>query len=223
IYWFSIFNSFMMVILTGLVSMILMRTLRNGYAKYAREDDDSETLERDISEEFGWKLVHGDVKLDKDNDTNSLPFPILMVWHWFLSFGLLSPSLFALLGTVVGCNWSGSPNNPCQVKTIPRPFPEKKWYLSPSVIFLRGGLLPFGSLFIEMYFAFTPFWNYKVYYVYGFILLVFLILVIVTVCVMIVGMYFLLNAENYHRQWTSFLSTASTAIYVYLYAVYYYH
>ncbi|RVX02323.1 Transmembrane 9 superfamily member 1 [Vitis vinifera] len=58
---FSIFNSFMMVIfLTGLVSMILMRTLRNDYAKYAREDDDLETLERDVSEESGWKLVHGD-------------------------------------------------------------------------------------------------------------------------------------------------------------------
>ena len=45
IHWFSIFNPFMMVIfLTGLVSMILMRTLRNDYAKYAREDDDLETL-----------------------------------------------------------------------------------------------------------------------------------------------------------------------------------
>ena len=34
IHWFSIFNSFMMVIfLAGLVSMILMRTLRNDYAK----------------------------------------------------------------------------------------------------------------------------------------------------------------------------------------------
>ncbi|KAJ6416189.1 hypothetical protein OIU84_004899 [Salix udensis] len=63
IHWFSIFNSFMMVIfLTGLVSMILMRTLRNDYAKYAREDDDLvESLERDVSEETGWKLVHGDV------------------------------------------------------------------------------------------------------------------------------------------------------------------
>ncbi|KAL0437917.1 UNVERIFIED_CONTAM: Transmembrane 9 superfamily member 1 [Sesamum latifolium] len=62
IHWFSVFNSFMMVIfLTGLVSMILMRTLRNDYAKYAREDDDLETLERDVNEESGWKLVHGDV------------------------------------------------------------------------------------------------------------------------------------------------------------------
>ncbi|PPS07247.1 hypothetical protein GOBAR_AA13387 [Gossypium barbadense] len=54
-------------------------------------------------------------------------------------------------------------------------------------------------------------------------LLVFLILIIVTVCVTIVGTYFLLNAENYHWQWTSFFSAASTIVYVYLYSAYYYY
>lgn len=63
----------------------------------------------------------------------------------------------------------------------------------------------------------------QVYYVYGFMLLVFLILIIVTVCVTIVGTYFLLNAENYHWRWTSFFSAASTAAYVYLYSIYYYY
>ncbi|KAL4183336.1 hypothetical protein AMTRI_Chr11g154670 [Amborella trichopoda] len=303
IHWFSIFNSFMMVIfLTGLVSMILMRTLRNDYAKYAREDDDLETLERDVSEESGWKLVHGDVFRPPRNlvilsavvgtgaqlamlvllvillaivgmlyigrgaivttfivcyaltsfisghsmiltaslfpfmcfgigfilntiaifygSLAAIPFGtmvvVFIIWA-FISFPL------ALLGTVVGRNWSGAPNNPCRVKTIPRPIPEKKWYLTPSVVSLMGGLLPFGSIFIEMYFVFTSFWNYKVYYVYGFMLLVFLILIIVTVCVTIVGTYFLLNAENYHWQWTSFFSAASTAVYVYLYSIYYYY
>ncbi|CAL9214489.1 unnamed protein product [Arabidopsis halleri] len=319
IHWFSIFNSFMMVIfLTGLVSMILMRTLRNDYAKYAREDDDLESLERDVSEESGWKLVHGDVfrpasslvLLSAVVGTGAqLALLVLLVIlmaivgtlyvgrgaivttfivcyaltsfvsgyvsggmysrsggkHWikcmvltaslfpFLCFGigflLNTIAIFygslaaipfgtmvvvfviwgfisfplALLGTVVGRNWSGAPNNPCRVKTIPRPIPEKKWYLTPSVVSLMGGLLPFGSIFIEMYFVFTSFWNYKVYYVYGFMLLVFVILVIVTVCVTIVGTYFLLNAENYHWQWTSFFSAASTAVYVYLYSIYYYY
>ncbi|KAM7482163.1 hypothetical protein LguiB_006746 [Lonicera macranthoides] len=265
IHWFSIFNSFMMVIfLTGLVSMILMRTLRNDYAKYAREDDDLETLERDVSEESGWKLVHGDVFRPPRNlvvlsavvgtgknwiksmiltaslfpflcfgigfilntvaifygSLAAIPFGtmvvVFVIWA-FISFPL------ALLGTVVGRNWSGAPNNPCRVKTIPRPIPEKKWYLTPSVVSMMGGLLPFGSIFIEMYFVFTSFWNYKVYYVYGFMLLVFVILIIVTVCVTIVGTYFLLNAENYHWQWTSFFSAASTAVYVYLYSIYYYY
>ncbi|KAL1366013.1 hypothetical protein HN51_013926 [Arachis hypogaea] len=319
IHWFSIFNSFMMVIfLTGLVSMILMRTLRNDYAKYAREDDDLETLERDVSEESGWKLVHGDVFrpprglviLSAVVGTGAqLALLVLLVIllaivgmlyvgrgaivttfivcyaltsfisgyvsggmysrnggkSWIKSM-ILTASLFpfmcfgigfilntiaifygslaaipfgtmvvvfviwafisfplALLGTVVGRNWSGVPNNPCRVKTIPRPIPEKKWYLTPSVVSMMGGLLPFGSIFIEMYFVFTSFWNYKVYYVYGFMLLVFLILMIVTVCVTIVGTYFLLNAENYHWQWTSFFSAASTAVYVYLYSIYYYY
>ena len=52
----------------------------------------------------------------------------------------------------------------------------------------------------------------QVYYVYGFMLLVFLILVVVTSCVTIVGTYFLLNAENYHWQWTALASAASTAL-----------
>ncbi|ONK77456.1 uncharacterized protein A4U43_C02F6710 [Asparagus officinalis] len=319
IHWFSIFNSFMMVIfLTGLVSMILMRTLRNDYAKYAREDDDLETLERDVSEESGWKLVHGDVFRTPRNlvllsavvgtgaqlallvllvivlaivgmlyigrgsivTTFIVCYALTSFISGYVSGGLysrnggkswiksmiLTASLFpfmcfgigfalntvaifygslaaipfgtmvvvfiiwafisfplALLGTVVGRNWSGAPNNPCRVKTIPRPIPEKKWYLTPFVVSLMGGLLPFGSIFIEMYFVFTSFWNYKVYYVYGFMLLVFLILIIVTVCVTIVGTYFLLNAENYHWQWTSFFSAASTAVYVYLYSIYYYY
>ncbi|XP_021767185.1 transmembrane 9 superfamily member 1-like [Chenopodium quinoa] len=319
IHWFSIFNSFMMVIfLTGLVSMILMRTLRNDYAKYAREDDDLESLERDVSEESGWKLVHGDVfrpprylaLLTAVIGTGAQMATLILLVILLAIFGtlyigrgaivttfivcyaltsfisgyvsggmysrnggknwikamILTASLFpfmcfgigfilntiaifygslaaipfgtivvvfviwafisfplALLGTVVGRNWNGAPNNPCRVKTIPRPIPEKKWYLTPSVISLMGGLLPFGSIFIEMYFVFTSFWNYKVYYVYGFMLLVFLILIIVTVCVTIVGTYFLLNAENYHWQWTSFFSAASTAIYVFLYSIYYYH
>ncbi|KAL2513902.1 Transmembrane 9 superfamily member 1 [Forsythia ovata] len=319
IHWFSIFNSFMMVIfLTGLVSMILMRTLRNDYAKYAREDDDLETLERDVNEESGWKLVHGDVFRTPRSSVllcalvgtgAQLALLVLLVIlvaifgmlyigrgaivttfiicyaftsfisgyvsggmysrhggkNWIKSM-ILTASLFpflcfgigfvlntiaifygslaaipfgtmvvvfviwafisfplALLGTVVGRNWSGAPNNPCRVKTIPRPIPEKKWYLTPSVVSMMGGLLPFGSIFIEMYFVFTSFWNYKVYYVYGFMLLVFVILIIVTVCVTIVGTYFLLNAENYHWKWTSFFSAASTAIYVYLYSIYYYY
>ncbi len=35
------------------------------------------------------------------------------------------------------------------------------------MICIATGVLPFGSIFIEMYFVFTSFWNYKFYYVYG--------------------------------------------------------
>jgi transmembrane 9 superfamily protein 3 len=317
IHWFSVFNSFMMVIfLVGLVSMILLRTLRKDYARYAKEDE-LDSLERDLNDEYGWKLVHGDVfrppqylmwlsavygigiqfcvqcvvvvitvicgslfmesgavlntvilsgalisfvggyfsgSFYAQNDGKNwiktmilstaffpgvcflilavlntiawvhnsmiaIPFfyvCMLLVLFFFVTFPL------SLAGTIVGRNWNGVPNYPCRIKRIPSPVPYRKWYLTPAAISILGGLLPFGSIFIEMYFLFTSLWNYKVYYVYGFMLLVFLILMIVTSCVSIVGTYFLLNAENYHWHWTSFLSSASTALYVFLYSIHFY-
>jgi len=58
----------------------------------------------------------------------------------------------------------------------------------------------FGIILLLRYFIFTSFWAYKIYYVYGFMLLVLIILAIVTICVTIVCTYFLLNAEDY-RWW----------------------
>jgi transmembrane 9 superfamily protein 3 len=41
IHWFSLFNSFMMVMfLCGLVALILMRTLKKDYARYMRDEED---------------------------------------------------------------------------------------------------------------------------------------------------------------------------------------
>lgn len=318
IHWFSIFNSFMMVMfLTGLVTIILMRTLKKDYARYAREDGDLEALERDLAEETGWKLVHGDVFRPPAHrmllsacvgtgiqlallglatilitifgtlfEERGTILTVSIVTYALTSFvgGYVSGGLYAamdgkswmrammltavlfpgvccgialglntiaigygslaavpfgyivivvllwaflsiplcVLGTVVGRKYASAPNNPCRVKRIPSPIPLKAWYLTPAAIVAAGGLLPFGSIFIEMYFIFTSFWNYKVYYVYGFMLLVFVIMMIVTCCVTVVGTYFLLNAENYHWQWTSFTMSASTSAYVFLYAIHYY-
>ena len=57
IHWFSIINSLMIVLfLTGMVAMIMLRTLHRDIAKY----NQLETAE-EAQEETGWKLVHGDV------------------------------------------------------------------------------------------------------------------------------------------------------------------
>lgn len=57
IQWFSILNSLVIVLfLTGMVAMILLRTLHKDIARYNQLDP-----EDDAQEEFGWKLVHGDV------------------------------------------------------------------------------------------------------------------------------------------------------------------
>jgi len=125
-------------------------------------------------------------------------------------------------GTIVGRNMGGKPDFPCRIHPMPKPIPSKRPYQELWVHILLGGVLPFGSIFIEMYFVLTAFWQYKYYYVFGFLLLVYIILLVVTICVTIVSTYFLLNAEDYRWQWVSFLGGASTAGYVYLYAVYYF-
>ena len=86
---------------------------------------------------------------------------VLLIWV-FLSVPL------CVMGTILGRNWSGAPDFPCRVNAIPRLIPDKRWYARPPVLICLGGVLPFGSIFIEMYFVFTSFWNYKFYYVYGF-------------------------------------------------------
>jgi len=125
-------------------------------------------------------------------------------------------------GTIFGRHWAGKYEPPCRVNSIARPVPYAPWYADPTFVIPAAGILPFGSIFIEMYFMFTSFWSYKFYYVYGFVLLVYIILAMVTVCTSIVTVYFILNAENYHWQWISFLSAGSTAFYVFLYSFFYF-
>lgn len=57
IQWFSILNSLVIVLfLSGMVAMIMLRTLHKDIARYNQME-----CGEDAQEEFGWKLVHGDV------------------------------------------------------------------------------------------------------------------------------------------------------------------
>jgi len=322
IHWFSIFNSFMMVIfLCGLVSLILIRTLKNDYAKYRSADVEIDEMDKDFGDDSGWKQIHGDVFRVPSHFTFfaacygnglqmiSLTFLVVILaivgslyvnrgalistclfgycitsfiggyssgslysqyyypkkpLHWircmlYTAFLLPVTSLITLLwlnglslyystmnivplgtllkiifiwlfasfpltvaGTLLGKNRNSKSKFPCRVNSLPRQIPEHRWYAHPATIIILTGWLPFGSIFIEMYFIMTSFWNYKFYYVYGFMLLVFLLLIVVSVCVTIVGVYFLLNAEDYRWPWISFLASGTTAVYVYIYSAYYF-
>lgn len=329
IHWFSIFNSFMMVVfLCGLVALILLRTLRNDFARYAKNDDLDLEGSSVIGEDSGWKQVHGDVFRAPNSlilfcalwgtgwqlvilTVTVILYALAGPMHGYIyedrgemmtalivSFGLSSmvagfasgsyykqfftspraeqksqwqramiatcllyPTVLAfivsilnsvamyydttsaipavvvmaviamwifvafplsIIGTIFGRHYVKNVETPCRVNSIPRPIPEVPWYSSPFFIVPISGILPFGSIFIEMYFVFTAFWSYKFYYVYGFMLLVYGILVLVTICTAIVSTYFILNSENYHWQWLSFISSGSTAAYVFVYSCYYF-
>ena len=57
--WFSILNSIgTVLLLTGFLAVILMRVLRNDISRYALMEQGGDSA---MTEETGWKLVHGDV------------------------------------------------------------------------------------------------------------------------------------------------------------------
>jgi len=45
--------------------------------------------------------------------------------------------------------------DPVRTNKIPRQVPEQPWYMHPAFSILIGGILPFGAVFIELFFILT--------------------------------------------------------------------
>nr|VZI37163.1 unnamed protein product [Spirometra erinaceieuropaei] len=111
---------------------------------------------------------------------------------------------------------------PVRTNQIPRAIPERKLHQSLIVTTALCGILPFGSVFIELFFIFNAIWNKQFYYLFGFLFIVFLILIVSCAQVAIVATYFQLCSEDYHWWWRAFISSGGAALYVFLYSIYYF-
>jgi len=312
IHWFSIVNSVIVVFfLAGILSMIIVKTLRRDIARYNQEDSD------DVTEETGWKLVHGDVFRPprRKNVLAALVgsgiqiFLMSFIVNFFAALGMLSPSsrgalvtaacfLYVFMGlvagfyagriykTIKGSNWkrtavltatlyptivfgvgfvlncfiwgkrsSGAVpfptmlailvmwlgisfplvclgfyfgyrkqpyDQPVRTNQIPRQVPEQQWFLHPVLSTLMAGVLPFGAMFIELFFIFSAIWENQYYYLFGFLFLVFIIIIISCSQISIVITYFQLCGEDYHWWWRSFIASGGSAFYVFVYAIFYF-
>eukprot|EP00062_Callorhinchus_milii_P020356 gi/632975913/ref/XP_007904494.1/ PREDICTED: transmembrane 9 superfamily member 2 [Callorhinchus milii] len=313
IQWFSIMNSLVIVLfLSGMVAMIMLRTLHKDIARYNQMDSTEEA-----QEEFGWKLVHGDVfrpprkgmLLSVFLGSGAQILIMTFVTLFFACLGFLSPAnrgalmtcavvLWVLLGTPAGyvaarfyksfggekwktnvlltsflcpgivfadffimnlilwgegssaaipfgtlvailSMWFGISvpltfigayfgfkkhvmEHPVRINQIPRQIPEQSFYTKPLPGIVMGGILPFGCIFIQLFFILNSIWSHQMYYMFGFLFLVFIILVITCSEATILLCYFHLCAEDYHWQWRSFLTSGFTAIYFSIYAVHYF-
>ena len=45
--------------------------------------------------------------------------------------------------------------HPVRTNQIPRQVPDQIWYMNPIISTLMAGVLPFGAMFIELYFIFS--------------------------------------------------------------------
>lgn len=111
---------------------------------------------------------------------------------------------------------------PVVTSTIPRQIPNQPWYLHPLLAAAVGGVLPFGACFVELFFVMSSLWMDQYYYVFGFLLLVYVILCLTCAEISIVMNYFSLCAEDYRWWWKSLLTAGATSVYVFLYSVFYF-
>ena len=94
---------------------------------------------------------------------------------------------------------------PVVTSNIPRQIPPQPWYLHPLITSIFGGLLPFGACYVELYFIMSSVCMDQYYYVFGFLLIVFIILAITCAEMSIVLTYFQLCSEDYNWWWPSFI------------------
>ncbi|KAF3785808.1 Transmembrane 9 superfamily member 7 [Nymphaea thermarum] len=141
-------------------------------------------------------------------------FALVVLW-----FGISVPLVF--VGSYLGYK-KPAIEDPVKTNKIPRQIPEQAWYMQPVFSILIGGILPFGAVFIELFFILTSIWLNQFYYIFGFLFIVFVILLITCAEITIVLCYFQLCSEDYHWWWRAYLTAGSSALYLFLYAVFYF-
>ena len=143
--------------------------------------------------------------------------PLAVFFELFALWFLISVPL-TIVGTVHGMR-AERIVFPVRTNQIPRQIPEQKY---PSwLLALGGGILPFGTLYIELFFIMSSMWMERVYYGFGFLFIVLILLVLVCAEVAVVFTYLQLTMEDYRWWWRSFLASGSVALYASLYSINY--
>jgi len=139
---------------------------------------------------------------------------LIVLW-----FGVSTPLVF--IGSYFGYKREAFAP-PVRVNLIPRQVPPQPWYMSWPVLVFFGGVLPFGAVSVELFFIMSALWLHQIYYIFGFLFLVLIILVATCAETTILMCYFQLCNEDYRWWWRSVLCSGSCAGYVFLYAIWYY-
>ncbi|XP_074311722.1 transmembrane 9 superfamily member 11-like [Silene latifolia] len=149
------------------------------------------------------------------HSTGAIPFSlyVILILLWFC----ISVPL-TLIGGYFGAK-APQIEYPVRTNQIPREIPSPKY---PSWLLVLGaGTLPFGTLFIELFFILSSLWMGRFYYVFGFLFIVLILLVVVCAEVSLVLTYMHLCVEDWKWWWKSFFASGSVAIYIFLYSINY--
>ncbi|CAI4210934.1 unnamed protein product [Parascedosporium putredinis] len=149
--------------------------------------------------------------------SGAVPFTtmLLIICIWFvisipLSFG----------GSWLGFR-SAAIEPPVRTNQIPRQIPPGPTHLKPIPSMFIVGLLPFAAIFVELYFIMSSIWFSRIYYMFGFLFVCYVLMILTCAAVTILMVYFLLCSENYNWQWRAFLAAGMTGGYIFLNSLFY--
>lgn len=153
------------------------------------------------------------------SSSQAVPFgTILIVLCLFLLVGIP----LGIIGGVVGRR-TRVYKAPARPSARPRKIPSAPFWRSWPVQLCLAGFLPFSAISVEMHFIFSAVWGHKVYTMFGILLIAFFLLTIVTACIVVGLAYFQLACEDYHWWWRSFISGGMVGVFLFAYALYFYH
>ncbi|CAH3146024.1 unnamed protein product, partial [Pocillopora meandrina] len=153
-----------------------------------------------------------------EGSSAAVPFTTLFTLLAML-FGISAPLTF--LGAYLG--FKKKPiEQPVRTNQIPRQIPYQRIYTRAALGIIMGGVLPFGCIYIQLFFILNSIWSHQIYYMFGFLFVVCLILLLTVSETTILLCYFHLRAEDYHWWWRSFLTGGCTAVYFFLYSIHFF-
>ncbi|RNF03841.1 endosomal integral membrane protein [Trypanosoma rangeli] len=150
--------------------------------------------------------------------TDTVPFSVLFTI--FLLWLLISLPL-----TVLGASFSFRQeplSNPVRVGRLAREIPPQAWANSPVFLYTIPPIFPLFAIILELNFVLQALWAGQVYYVFGFLALVFLLWVIITALVTVFHLYYVLCYENHQWWWISFILPGGLGVHVFVYSIYFY-
>lgn len=100
--------------------------------------------------------------------------------------------------------------------------PSVVWFMNPLTLMLVLGVLPFGTIYSELFFLLTAMWSHHIYYLFGVVLLVFILFVVITAEVAVVLCYFQLSNEDYHWWWRALMFPGVSVTYILVYTLFYF-
>ena len=112
---------------------------------------------------------------------------------------------------------------PVRTNQIPREIVNKPTSViaHPMFIVFLSGLLPFGVMYVDLYFIFSAMFEHLYYYAFGFLFGMTFITAIACIEMSIVSTYMILCIEDYRWWWRSFYAGGSVALYFALYGLSY--